>query len=814
MFKNYLKTAFRSFKRHKLFTFINIIGLAIGISAALVIFLIVNYDFTFNQNIRDSERIYRVVSDYSYQGEPFYNSGVTGRLPEAAKNEVSGLESVAPFFTSNYKVTIAAKTLEKFKNQDVVYADKTYFELFPRQWLAGSAKNSLNAPFQVVLSEKQAQKYFPSLSYEQVIGKQVMYADSIKTTVSGIVAEPAGNTDLEFHDFISRITMKSVPDMSKQLTGNWSGTTSNSQLFVKLTPNTTVANIIGQLNKLLAKNQPADAKNSGYKTSFNLQPLSDLHFNSHYGAYNKPVANKTTLYLLMAVAAFLLLLGCINFVNLTTAQASQRAKEIGIRKTMGSSRGQIVSQYLSETFLVTVLAVIIAVALAPLILKIFSDFIPADIKFNPLGQPVVIAFLVLLTIVVGLVSGFYPAMVLSKFQPVLVLKNQAYAGTNKTRNAWLRKSLTVTQLIIAQFFIMATILVSKQIYYVLHKDMGFKKDAIVTVFMPWNVKNASLKDVYTEKIKELPQVDLLSRGGQLPSSDGWSSNDVTYRDGKKEIKTELYTKSGDRNFIKVYHIKLLGGRNVTLADTARAMMINETYAHIMGFKNAADAIGKYIEFGPKEKRQVVGVFGDFHQASLHAAIKPLAIFPQMYNYDGLHIALKPETAGGNEWKTATAAMEKEWKQLFPDDDFEYHFFDESIANMYTKEQQISKLLTWAMGLSIFISCLGLLGLAMFTTGARTKEIGVRKVLGATVTQIVALLSRELVLLVLLAFVIVTPVAVWAMNKWMQNFADHTSLSWWVFILSGAGMLLTALITLSSQTIKAATANPVKSLRSE
>lgn len=813
MIKNYLKTALRSFRRHKLFTFINIIGLAIGISAALVIFLIVNYDFTFDKNVKDSDRIYRVVSDYSYQGEPFYNSGVTGPLAEAAKNEATGLDVIAPLFTQSYKVTIQTKTPEKFKNQDVVYADKTYFDLFPRQWLAGSAKNSLNAPFQVVLSSKQAQKYFPSLSYDQIIGKQVIYADSIKTTVTGIVAEPIGNTDMDFHDFVSHSTMKSVKDLSKRLT-QWGSTTSNSQMFVKLAPKTTPANIIGQLNRLLLKNSDAAHRNSGYKASFNLQALSDLHFNSHYGTYNKPVANKTTLYLLMAVASFLLLLGCINFVNLTTAQASQRAKEIGIRKTMGSTRSQITVQYLTETFLVTILAVVISMVLAPFILKLFSDFISADITFNPFNQPVIIVFAILLTIVVSFVSGFYPAMVLSKFQPVQVLKNQAHAGSNKTRNAWLRKSLTVTQFIIAQFFIMATILVSKQIYYVLHKDLGFKKDAIVNVFMPYYTKNKSLKDVYMQKIKQLPQVDLLSRGGDLPSSDGWNSNDATYRDGKKEIKTELYTKSGDENFIKVYHIKLMGGRNVTMADTANAMMINETYAHIIGFKNATDAIGKYVEFGPKQKRQVVGIFNDFHQASLHAAVKPLAIFPQMYNMDGLHIALKPETAGGNEWKVATAAMEKEWKTLFPDDDFEYHFFDDSIAKMYAKEQQISKLLTWAMGLSIFISCLGLLGLAMFTTGARTKEIGVRKVLGATVAQIVTLLSRELVLLVLLAFVIVTPLAVWGMNKWMQNFADHTSLSWWVFVLSGAGMLLTALITLSSQTIRAATANPVKSLRSE
>src|SRR5579872_626754 len=219
MIKNYFKIAFRSFKRHKLFTFINIVGLSIGISAALVIFLIVNYDFTFDKSVKDSDRIFRVVTDYSFQGEPFYNSGVTGPLPEAVKNEVTGIEITAPFFTQNYKVTIPTKTPEKFNNQAIVYADKTYFDLFPRQWLAGSAKQALNATFEVVLSSKQAQKYFPSLSYDQIIGKQVVYADSIKTTVTGIVAEPVANTDMAFHDFVSRITMKSVKDMSKWLTG-------------------------------------------------------------------------------------------------------------------------------------------------------------------------------------------------------------------------------------------------------------------------------------------------------------------------------------------------------------------------------------------------------------------------------------------------------------------------------------------------------------------------------------------------------------------------------------------------------------------
>jgi len=813
MFKNYLKTAFRTFNRHKLFTSINVIGLSIGVSAALVIFLIVYHDFTFDKFHKDGDKIYRVVSEYSYANDPFYNAGITGQLPEAIKNEVTGIQNVAPYYTQDYKVLIPGKTEIKFKDEEnIIYANDRFFGTLSFKWLAGSDKK-MNQPNQVILSSEQANKYFPSLSYDQVLGKQVVYGDSIRTTVAGVVETYKENSDFKFTDYISFATIDHVKDVKSQI-DTWGNTNGSSQCLVKLSPGVTVADIEKQLARIDAKYEPDRAK-SGYKVAFRLQALSDIHFNEHYGAINNATANKSTLYGLMAIAAFLLLLGCINFVNLTTAQASQRAKEIGVRKTMGGSRIQLIGQFLSETFVITLLAVIISVVMVPFILKLFSDFISKDITFNLLGQPSVVFFMVLLVLVVSFISGFYPAMVLSKFQPVMVLKNQAFSGTNKTRNAWLRKTLTVSQFIIAQFFIIATIMVSKQIYYALHKDLGFKKDAIVYINTPWQSKNPGLKEVLVNKIKSLPQVEMLSLGGGVPSSNGWSSNSVSYTDGKKEIKSELYHKSGDENYIKVYQIKLLAGRNIAISDTASGMLINSTYAHDLGFTNVADAIGKTISFGKTRKKQIVGVIGDFHQASLHAAIKPMAIWPDNPKWAGtIHIALKPQTAGGNEWKAAFASIEKSWKELYPDDDFEYHFFDESIAKMYTKEQNVSKLLTWAMGLSIFISCLGLLGLAMFTTGARTKEIGVRKVLGATVTQIVTLLSTELVMLVLLAFIIVTPLAFWGVNKWMQNFADHTSLSWWVFVLSGAGMLLTALITLSSQTIRAAIANPVKSLRSE
>ena len=818
MIKNYFKIALRGFWKHKLFTLINIIGLSIGISAALSIYLIVHFDLTFDKFHPEGDKIYRVVTDFSFAGEPVFNGGVMGPLAEAVKNEVTGLKASTPIYTDGgYAVVIkdGEKTTAKFKKQNgILYADSRYFSIFPYKWLAGSPKTSLCGPHELVLASKQAKKYFPNLSYSQMLGRQVIYEDTIKTVVTGVIQEPAENTDLTFNDFISFSTIKAIDNIQSQLK-EWGSTNSASQFFVKLADGAKPQTVERQLNALLKKYNPPKPEDRGNKTAFRLQPLNDLHFNEKYYAYDVPVVSKTTLYYLMGIAAFLLILGCINFINLTTAQVAQRAKEIGIRKTMGSSRRQLVIQFLSETFLVTLFAVIISVCLSPLILKLFADFIPDGVKADFIHQPNLVFFLIILTLVVSALSGFYPAVVLSGYKPVSVLKNQAAGDKSKTRNALLRKSLTVTQFVIAQFFIMATVLVGKQIYYALHKDLGFKKEAIVYLNTPWKVQDKNLKQVLFDKIKAIPQVEMMSLGGESPSSGGWNSRDITYKDGKKEVKADVQLKRGDENYMKLYGIKLLAGRYLTESDTAGSLIINSTYARILGFTNPQKALGIELPFNNKKKFNVVGVMTDFHQNSLRAPIKPMIFYiEKASNLGTIHIALKPETPGGGEWKKAIASVQSAWKEIYPNDDFEYHFFDEDIAKFYDTEQHTSTLLTWATSLSIFISCLGLLGLAIYTTNQRTKEIGVRKVLGATVSQIVTLLSTELVLLILLAFVIVSPIAWWAMNKWMENYADKTTISWWIFAASGAGMLLAAVFTSSLQTVKAAIANPVKSLRSE
>jgi putative ABC transport system permease protein len=817
MFKTYFIIAFRNLRKSKIFSAINILGLAIGISASLVIYLLVNYHFNFDKFEKNGDRIYRVVADFTFSGDIFHNSGVMGPMGNAVRKEVTGIDEAVPFYKwdSDTKVTIpSAKGQEPavFKKQgNSIFADSAYFNLLPYEWVAGNAKKALLEPYQVVLSVSNAKLYFPQLTPAQIIGKEIYFNDTVRANITGIVKDITYNTDFTFKTFVSRATLEKT-SLKPGDYDTWDNTNGASQLYVKLSAGTAKAQVESQVRNLFRKYNKPDPQDHS-TTRHSLQALNDLHFNADYGGYDLPLANKPTLYSLLAVAAFLLLLGCINFINLTTAYAAQRAKEIGIRKTMGSSRKQLILQFLSETFLLTLMATLVSVVLTPLILKAFTGFIPAGLHFNLLAQPGIFLFLIVLMLVVTLLSGFYPALVLSGYKPVLVLKNQAYSNTGKTRNAWLRKSLTISQFVIAQVFIMGTILVSKQITYSLNKEQGFKKEAILYIQTNYYDTVKNHKYILIDKLRQVPEIAMVSLCTNPPSSNSTWSGTMKYKDGKKEIETDVQQKFGDTNYIKLYGLKLRAGTNLAQSDTVNAFIINETYAHILGFQQPQQAIGKYIDWSSK-KIPIQGVVADFHQRSMHEPIKPLAMGSWANSERNISIALQPKNEAGTTWKTAISKIEKAWKEVYPQDEFEYRFFDEDIAKYYTAEQHISSLLKWSTGLAVFISCLGLLGLVIYTTTQRTKEIGVRKVLGATITQIVTMISKEFIILVLLAFVIAVPLAWMGMYKWLENFAYKTGISWWIFLLGGFTMVGIALITLCFQTIKAASANPVESLRSE
>ena len=790
---------------------INILGLAIGISASLVICLIVRYEFSYEAFHQDRERIYRVVTNMHFPDQDFKNSGVPGPLPAAMRSEVTGIESSTLFVLANEtKVKVPAKHENNglFRKQKLIaFADDQYFNFIKYQWIAGVAATALNEPNKVVLTESRAKEYFGFNDLSQAIGQNIIYDDTITVAVSGIVKDLDQVTDLVSKEFVS---LPTYINQLKETNGwdEWGSVTSSTQFLIKLKKGVNRAAIDNQLIALRKKHETE----AYLKTDHFLQPLSDIHFNSDFDAFDQRLGHKPTLYGLLAVAAFLLVLGCINFINLTTAQGSQRAKEIGVRKTMGSTKTNLVTQFLTETFLLTTAATLLSLVLVPFILKIFRGFIPPGLSLDMLSEPVIIGFMILLVIVVSLISGFYPALVLSKFKPVTVLKNVAYANTSQSRRVWIRKTLTVSQFMIAQFFIIATLVVGQQIRYSLNKDMGFRKDAIVHFNAPYNYFAPDNKQfILLQKIKTIPGIDKISLAEAPPAYAGMNSTTMKFKRNGKELETTVEVKHADTNYFSLYNMKLAAGRNLVASDTTKEYVINESYSRFLGYTDPTKIIGESLERNGR-LIPIVGVIKDFNSKSLHKPIGSLAFTAAQKNDHFFHVLLRGNSA--KEWKTTMNMIEKEWKQIYPEEEFNYNYFDETIAFFYKKEKDVSRLLNWSAGLAVFISCLGLLGLVIYTTTQRVKEIGVRKVLGASVSQIVGLLSKDFLMLVVLAFLIAAPLAWWAMNKWLQDFAFRTNISWWVFAVCGISMMIIAWLTLSIQTFRSATVNPVKSLRTE
>ncbi|MET4081824.1 putative ABC transport system permease protein [Pedobacter sp. UYP30] len=816
MFKNYIKIAWRNIWKNRLFSLISIISLSIGVSATMIIGMMIYFESTFDTFHKDGDLIYRITTNYTTKGQVDYNRGVALPLTKPVEDGMTGVETASTFFLAEPNKVENKIAETTFKNPEfVIYADGNYFKLIHYQWLAGNPTSSLENPNEVVLTASRAEKYFPKLNPTQIIGKTLIYNDSVTTKVVGIVADLTQRTDFNCKEFISLKTGLQTEFKQDFTSDNWNSTNSSTQLFIKLNNKNSKASVQKQFQALAKKHQSADAKKYGSTRNFHLQPLSDMHFDANYGTFdfNQSQASKKVLTSLILAAAFLLLLGCINFINLNTAQATQRAKEIGVRKTLGSSKKQLMFQFMGETFFLTLLAALFSLLLVAFLLKVFADFLPEGLTFGLLLNPVVALYVMLLVLVVS-IPGLYPSVVLTRFKPISVLKGQAIPGEGKSR---VRQSLTVFQFVIAQVFIMATLLVGKQIHYLLHKDMGFKTDAIAYVRTPWADKDLNKRELLLQKIKAIPQVSIASLGGNAPASGNIHSTDIDFADGKKEIHTELQFLYGDTSYLNLYQLKLLAGRNL-ISDTTKEFVINEAAMRTLGFKNPQDAIGKTIFDGNSNQHNpIVGVVADFNQRSLRSGIEPMALIgdwsrQRFSQFQFIHFALQKDHP--ENWAETIAKVNAAWKEVYPTEDFEPTFLDNAVKKFYKSETSMAMLLNWATGLSIVISCLGLLGLVIYTTEKRTKEIGIRKVLGASVIQLAKLLCIDFLALVGLAFIIALPIAWWGVNQWISDFTYRTELSWWLFLISGVGMILIALLTMSFKTIKTANENPVKSLRSE
>ncbi|HXB29237.1 MAG TPA: ABC transporter permease [Puia sp.] len=816
MLKNYFKIAFRNVARNKVFAIINALGLSIGISACLLIYIVTSFELSYDTFHPDKNRIYRFVTEI--QNEASKNNPISTIPDPAAKIirvSVSGLESVAMFHNYFPKVTISegGKIIKRFfpSNEPgvpspIILAEPQYFEIFKYDWLAGNPKTALNEPFRVVISENEAGKYFGNIPLDQIMGRTISYDDSLKVTVSGIVKDWNKNTDFNFRDFISYSTVQNSFLKNQGNWNNWGGWNSATQVFTKLNGKSTPGQINSQVTKIIKAHM---TMRPGEQVKILLQPLSDIHFNGDFkDAYSRQ-AHLPTLYGLMAIAAFILIIAAINFINLSTAQSVERAKEIGIRKVLGSSRINIVFQFLCEIFLLTLFAGLLSVLVMKPLIYLFRDLLPHGIDLG-FYNPITILFLLVLILVTSLLAGFYPAKVLSGYLPVISLKGEGSRQVSK--GGYLRKSLIVFQFTVSLVFIIATLIIGNQIRFMLNQDMGFTKDAIINIHTEWSYPRSQAK-LFADQMKSMADVQMVSLNDGPPAGSGHGGTSISYN------KVELFTEAlgTDENYVALYQLKLVAGRNIFQSDTIRELVINETCARGLGFKKPEDAIGKLVNFGfsngPVEvKRPIVGVIADFHSESLHDPIKPVTIANDQSRT--IAVRLNSQSKHPKEFQSDIDQISKMWKSTYPNEPFEYKILDDQIAKFYDSYQKTNQIMITAMVIAIFISSMGLFGLAAFTAVQRRKEIGVRKVLGASVSEIVVLLSKDFLKLVILSLILASPIAWYFMSNWLNDFAYRINLSFWIFILAGSMALLIAFITISFQSIKAAIANPVNSLRSE
>jgi len=807
MIRNYLIVSFRQLARNKVVSLTHILGLSIGISASLVIYLLIRFENGFDKFQPDGERIYRVVMDVNFNGVDGHSAAVPAPLANAMGEEITGIDDVVPIMTfqgdAKVNVTVPITPQKVFKAQDgVVFTTASYFEMMPFEWIIGSPK-SLHVPFSVILTERRARFYFPGTSLEAIVGRQLSYNDEVTAEVTGIVKDLSESSDLKANDFISYSTIAKTTLKENFMMDNWNDWMAYSSLFVKLSNSNDTAGVSSQINKLASRFRAAD---SSSRLTYALQPLNDIHFNPLYAGFNLRIASRKTLWALTLVAVFLLSLGCINFTNLASAQTSLRAREIGVRKSVGSSRKQLITQFLGEALCVTILAASLSMAISPLLLDLFRDFLPSGVEFAPWQQPDVAVFLFALVATVALLAGIYPSLILSRLRPTNILKGNVLPSSSSA--PMLRRTLTIAQFMIAQVFIFGGFMVSRQLRYSLTQDLGYRKEAIVYFDVARTAKDN--REPMLNEIRKLSGVSQATLGFLAPAATGAAFADIVYKkkDGV-ELKENVQVRWGEPKYLDLYDIKIVEGRNVQNGKDVHEILVNQTYMKEMGFENPTDVIGEQL-LKRDQLYTIVGVMRDFHESSLRSLIGPLVFFNSDHNFF-FHVALSPVR---EQWSSTLEQLRMTTAKFYPDHEFKYTFFDESLAQFYEEEQHIASLLNWSMAISMLISCMGLLGLVMHTAEARTKEVGIRKILGASVANVVSLLSWDFIKLVIIAFVLAAPISWWLTDRWLEGFAYKTSMSWWVFALSGAVMIMVAVLALSFQTLKTARANPVNSLRAD
>ena len=806
MFRNYLKTAFRNLWRNKNFTFINISGLAVGIAVCLTIFLIIQFELSFDNFHSKKDRIYRILTEQHSEDGVRQTAGVPFPLPTVMHHDFASMKTSGVYNIGNDQILLTddkGQTQKKFKEETgVFFAEPSFFEMFDFPLLAGDYK-SLKDPNTAVITKETAERYFGD--WRQAIGKtfkrkgNVFNDENNLYKITGVLAPVPKNTDFQIKMVASYASLKNFITST-----DWVSVASNHGCYILLPEGTSPSAMSNQLAAFEKKYKTGDAA----KNLQLIQSLSEVHYDSESGNFLDRVISKRLINTLWLIALFILLIACVNFINLSTAQAVNRSKEIAVRKVLGSNRAQLKFQFFSETAIITVLAVILAIVLVWTSLPGLNSILKLPLDFQPLADPMIILFLFAIAIIVILLAGFYPAIVLSRFNPITALKSKVAAGRSKGSS--LRRGLVVFQFMIAQALIIGTVIIVQQMNYFNTIPMGFDKNAIVTVSFPQDSISQTKLPYLKNRLLAIDGIKTASFSFGSPADDGnWNSN-FRFDHAQKETDWGANLKWADNDYLKTYNLPLVAGRNILPSDTVREFLVSENLLSRLGISNPQQALNKELEmWGGQLKGPIVGVVKDFHALALRKAIMPVLITSQRDFYSKAGIKMQADKI-----PAILKRVEALWNEVYPDFVYDPKFLDTTIANFYTQENKLSYLYKIFAALAIFLSCLGLYGLVSFMAAQRVKEVGIRKVLGASVNNIIALFSKEFLILIAIAFVIAAPVAWYFMHDWLQDFVYRINISWWIILLSGLLAVVIALITISFQAIKAAIANPVKSLRTE
>jgi putative ABC transport system permease protein len=796
MLKNYLSLAFKILKKQKVFSLINIFGLTVGITCCLMIFLFIRHETSFDNFHTKGKDIYRVVrqADLNGSGSVEDIAYLAGAYSIALRNEYPDMIKKAvrvmpdnDLFTYNHI---------GYNERNVLITDSDFFQLFDFPLIKGDRQTVLSEPRSIVLTASSAKKYFGN---EDPIGKTIQMNKDLLLKVTGIAKDPPSNSHLYF-DMIVPIKNFKYFDSIQNFPNN------SLFVYLQLNPNVKPAQLTSRFPQFMDKYMGKYFAESGFKLGLGLEPLKDIYFKP-LQFDNVKHGNKKVIYIFMSIAVLILVIACMNFMNLATARATDRSKEVGLRKVLGALRAQLTLQFLLEAFFYATLSALLALGLLQLLMPAYTSLLGYTLP-SFWKDPMLYTFLLSIIVVIGFLAGAYPALLLSSFSPIQSLKGKMNIGN---QGAFFRKALVVLQFVISVLLIISITIISTQMSYVRNTDLGFNKERTMLVRID-NNDISKTRVQFKNSVQNDPAVMSVSLMSGEPG--GFHDMYSFETEAKPGQKTLLNTEFADFEFVKALGIKMLAGRDLSASfptDSAGSVLINHTAATFLGYKSPEQALGKWVKNiqGDGLQRRIVGVVEDFHFSSLKEKIGPMVISPRE-DWRVAVIRLRP----GNHLQTAINNIKTEYASAAPGYPFEYNFLDEQFNQLYKDDMKQDKILSIFSGIAIGIACVGLFGLASYTAVKRTKEIGVRKVLGSSVQNIVVLLSKDLLKPVLLGTLIAVPIGYYLMNVWLQGFNYRITPQWWMFAGAALAAILIALITVSFQAVKAALANPVKSIRTE